>query len=183
MTRQHDITCFERAGLHQDGGDRAATFIQACLNHQAFGHGVNGSTQLQHFGLQQHLLQQGINACAGFGRHRHEWRFTTKFFGHHFLHHQFVFHTLGVGVRFVNLVDSNHDGHASRFRVLDGFLGLRHHAVVCRHHQNHDIGGFRAPCTHCREGLVAGGVQERDHAARCFDVVGTNVLGDAAGFA
>jgi hypothetical protein len=67
--------------------------------------------------------------------------------------------------------------------VLDGLARLRHHAVVGRHHQDHDVGGLGATGTHGGEGLVAGGVEERDHAARRFHMVGTDVLGDAAGFA
>jgi hypothetical protein len=74
-------------------------------------------------------------------------------------------------------------GTPGRLGVLDGFLGLRHHAVVGRHHQDHDVGGLCAAGTHGGEGLVARGVQEGDHAARRFHVVGADVLRDATGLA
>ena len=63
------------------------------------------------------------------------------------------------------------------------FDGLRHHAVVGGHHQNHNIGGFGTACTHGGKRFVTRGVEEGNHAARGFYVVGTDVLGDAAGFA
>jgi hypothetical protein len=40
--------------------------------------------------------------------------------------------------------------------------GLRHHAVVGRHHQDDDVGGLGAAGTHGGERRVAGGVQEGD---------------------
>ena len=44
-----------------------------------------GALQLQHFGLQQHLLEQGVDALAGLGRHRHERRIAAEVFRHHLL--------------------------------------------------------------------------------------------------
>ena len=52
-----------------------------------------------------------------------------------------------------------------------------------RHHQDDDVGGLRPAGAHRAERGVAGRVEEGDHAARRVDVVGTDVLGDAAGFA
>ena len=121
--------------------------------------------------------------CAGLGRHRHERRIAAELFRHDLLGHQLVLHALEVGFGLVDLVDRHDDRHAGRLGVLDGFLGLRHHAVVGRHHQDHDVGGLRAARAHGGEGLVARGVEEGDHAARRFDVVGADVLRDAAGLA
>ena len=67
--------------------------------------------------------------------------------------------------------------------MFDRLFGLRHDAVVSRHHQNHDVGCLSATGTHGGKRLVARGVEERDHAARGFHVVGANVLGNATGFA
>jgi hypothetical protein len=66
----------------------------------------------------------------------------------------------------VDLVDRHHQRHAGRLGVVDGFDGLRHHAVVGRHHQDDDVGGLGAARTHGGERLVARGVEEGDHAAR-----------------
>ncbi len=67
---------------------------------------------------------------------------------------------------------------------LIDFDGLRHHAVVGRHHEDGDVGRLRAAGTHGREGRVAGGVDEGDLAGRSVShLVGADVLRDAAGFA
>jgi len=46
--------------------------------------------------------------------------------------------------------------------VLDGLHRLGHHAVVRRHHQNHDVRGADSAGPHGGEGSVARGVQEGD---------------------
>ena len=181
--RQHHVAGLERTGLHQHGGHRAAALVQARFDHQALGQGIDRRLEFQHFGLQQHLLQQVVDAGAGLGGHRHERRIAAELFGHHVFGHQFALDALQVDAGLVDLVDRHDDGNTGRLGVLDGFLGLRHHAVVGRHHQDHDVGGLRATGTHGGERLVARGVEEGHHAARGFHVVGTDVLGNAAGFA
>ena len=61
--------------------------------------------------------------------------------------------------------------------------GLRHHPVIRRHDQHYDVGYFRAPCAHRGKRLVTRSVEERDHSLWRIDVVGADVLRDAAGFA
>ena len=129
------------------------------------------------------LFQQVVDALAGLGRHRHERRFAAVFFRHDAFGDQFLRHAVDVGARLVDLVDRHDQGHAGRFRVGDRFLGLRHHAVVRRHHQDDDVGRLGAAGTHGRERFVTRGIQEGDHAARRVDVVSADVLRDAAGFA
>jgi predicted TPR repeat methyltransferase len=46
--------------------------------------------------------------------------------------------------------------------------------------EDHEVGDLAAARAHRREGLVAGRVEERDHAARRLHVVRADVLGDAA---
>jgi hypothetical protein len=89
----------------------------------------------------------------------------------------------GVGVGLIDLVDRDDERHAGGLGVVDRFLGLRHHAIVGRDDQDDNVGRLGAAGTHRREGLVTRGVEEGDHAAIGFDVVGTDVLGNAAGFA
>jgi len=66
--------------------------------------------------------------------------------------------------------------------MLDRFNGLRHHAVVGSHHQDHDVSGLGTAGTHGGKSRVARGVEESDHAPRGIHVVGANVLGDTTGF-
>ena len=80
----------------------------------------------------------------------------------------------------VDLVDGDDDRHAGRLRVLDRFLGLRHDAVVRRDDQDDDVGHLGAASAHRRESGVARRVEEGHHAARRLDVIGADVLRDAA---
>ncbi len=61
---------------------------------------------------------------------------------------QFVFNTIRIGIRLIDFVHRNDNRHFRRFRVLDRFDGLRHHAVVRRNNQNHDIRRLGAASTH-----------------------------------
>ena len=67
--------------------------------------------------------------------------------------------------------------------VVDRLDGLRHHAVVGGDHDHGDVGDLGAAGAHGREGLVAGGVEEGDRVVVVVDLVGADVLGDAAGLA
>ena len=73
-------------------------------------------------------------------------------------------------------------GTLGRPGVIDGFEGLRHDAVVGRHHQHHDVGDLGAAGAHAGEGFVAGRIDEDDLAAVLLHVIGADVLRDAAGF-
>ena len=44
--------------------------------------------------------------------------------------------------------------------MVDGFHGLRHHAVVRGHHQNGNIRGIGSPHTHGGKGLMSRRIQE-----------------------
>ena len=72
LASQHHITSFQRAGLHQDGGNRAAALVQTRFNHQALGHGIDRGLEFQHLGLQQHLFEQLVDALTGLGGNRDE---------------------------------------------------------------------------------------------------------------
>ena len=71
-----------------------------------------------------------------------------------------------VGAGLVDLVDRDDHRHARRLGVGDRLLGLRHDAVVGRHHQDDDVGHLGAAGAHGGEGLVARRVEEGDLLAR-----------------
>ena len=75
-------------------------------------------------------------------------------------------------------------GTFGRLRVVDRLPRLRHDAVVGRDDEHDDVGDLGAAGAHQRERFVAGRVEE-DHAAAVadVDVVGADVLRDAAGLA
>ena len=68
--------------------------------------------------------------------------------------------------------------------MVDCFNRLRHDTVICGDNQNREVGNLRAAGTHSGERLVARGIQEGDESFTIFawntNLVGTNVLGDAA---
>ena len=64
--------------------------------------------------------------------------------------------------------------------MVNRFLGLRHDTVVGCNHQDDDVGGLGAASAHRGKRGVARSVEECDHAARRFDVIGADVLRDAA---
>ncbi len=89
-----------------------------------------------------------------------------------------------VGRGQVDLVDRHHQRHAGVLGVADRLDGLRHHLVVGRDDQHDDVGHLGAAGPHRGEGLVARRVEEGDGAtAGQHDVVGADVLRDAAGLA
>ena len=90
---------------------------------------------------------------------------------------------LHVDARQIDLVERHDDRHSGRPGMADGFFGLRHHAVVGRHDQHGDVGDVGAAGTHFGERLVARRIDEGDLAAVLFDLIGADVLGDAAAFA
>ena len=85
-----------------------------------------------------------------------------------------------VGARLVDLVDRDDDRHLRRLGVVDRLDRLRHHAVVGGDDQHDDVGHLGAAGAHGGERLVAGRVEEDDVAAVAGDLVGADVLGDAA---
>jgi hypothetical protein len=74
-------------------------------------------------------------------------------------------------------------GTLAALGVVDRFEGLRHDAVVGRHHQHHDVGDLGAAGAHAGERFVAGRIDEDDLAAVFLHLIRADVLGDAAGFA
>ena len=95
--------------------------------------------------------------------------------GDDFVCGQLLADAFGIGGFLIDFVYGHHHRHTGRFGVGDGFDGLRHHAVVGSHHQNHDIGGLCAACAHRGKGFVAGGVEEGEDAARGLHMVCTTL--------
>ena len=96
---------------------------------------------------------------------------------------QLLIDALRVDAGQVDLVEGHDDRHAGRPGMADRFFGLRHHAVVGGDDQHGDVGDVGAAGPHFGKGLVTGRVDEGDLAAVFFDLVGANVLGDAAALA
>ncbi len=136
--------------------------------------------EVEHVGGEQDHLEQLLDALPLERRHRHHDRLAAPVLGQQAAVGELLLDPVLVGVRLVDLVDRDHDRHAGRPGVVDRLDGLRHDAVVGRHHQDHDVGHPGAAGAHHGERLVARRVEEDDLAAVDFDLVGADVLGDAA---
>ena len=97
---------------------------------------------------------------------------------------QLLAHAVGLGVGLVHLVDGDDDRHLRRLGMADRLDRLLLDAVIGRDHQHDDVGDVGAARAHRGEGLVAGRVDEGDALAGFQrDLIGADMLGDAAGLA
>ena len=169
--------------MHEDGHDRAAALVKACLDDGALGGTVGVGAQLLHLGQNDQVFQQVLNAHAGLGGDRADDRVAAPFLADEVVFGQLLLDALGVGADGIHLVDGHDHGDVRGLGVVDALHGLRHDAVVRGDHQDGDIGDHGAAGAHGGEGLVARGVEEGDGAAVDVHGVGADVLGDAAGLA
>ncbi len=89
---------------------------------------------------------------------------------------------VGIGIRLINLVQSDNNGHFGGLGVVDGFTGLRHDTVVSRYDYDGDMGDMSSSCTHSGKCFVTWCIQEGDFLAIDFNLVSADVLGDSACF-
>ena len=92
-------------------------------------------------------------------------------------------HPVHVGGRQVALIDGDDDCLFRLFRVLDRFQRLRHDAVIRGDHDDDDVRDVGTAGAHVGENRVAWGVEESDFLFVVNDLVGSDVLSDATGFA
>ncbi len=122
--------------------------------------------QILQIGHQQNHFEQQIEVLLRLGGNRHHDGVAAPIFGQQAAVGELLLDAVGLGVGLVDLVDGDDDGNFGGAGVIDGFEGLRHDAVVGRHHQHHDIGDFGAAGAHAGEGFVAGRIDEDDLAGR-----------------
>ena len=84
------------------------------------------------------------------------------FFGDESAIGELLLHALRVGFGLVDLVDGHDDGNFGGLGVIDGFQSLRHDAVVCGHHDDHNVGDLGAAGAHASEGFVARRIEEHN---------------------
>ena len=146
-----------------------------------------GSQVQRRIGRQQDRLEELIEAAALHGGNVDEHRLAAVFLGNEPELGQLAAHLRGVSAFLVDLVDRDDDRHLGRLGVVERLDGLRLDAVVGGHHEHRDIGDLGTAGAHGRERLVTGGVDESDRALEVAavrgDLVGTDVLGDAASLA
>ena len=141
-------------------------------------------------GNQADHFHQQVEIRLLLGGNVHEHRAAAPVLGHQATVRQLLLNPLWHGVGLVDLVDRDDDRHICCLGVINGFQRLRHHAVIGRNHQHHDVGDLRPTRAHAGEGLVTGRIEEDDLATKRRRVlvgdrhfVCADMLGDSARFA
>src|ERR1019366_2159259 len=125
-------------------------------------------------------LEQVVETLARLGRHVDEFGVSSPLHRLQAERGHLGAHPVGLGALLVDLVDRHQHRHARLLGVVHGFLGLRLDAIVGGDHDHGDIGHLGAASPHRGERLVARSVQECDRPAVVMDLIGADVLGDAA---
>ena len=112
------------------------------------------------FGDREQRLQQFVDAGAYGGAGLDHFRVAAPFGRQQIVGGQLLVNPLDVDARQIDLVERHDDRHAGGAGMADGLFGLRHDAVVGRHHQHRDIGDVGSAGPHFGECLVAGRVDE-----------------------
>src|SRR5690625_4409235 len=183
FTSQQEVAMAQGACLHQCRRHHTAPFLKARFDDHTGSGSLARSGQLEHLGLQQYRIEQFVDTFAGVGRYFHELNVTAPVLGNHVLGGELVGDPLGIGGVLVDFGDCHDQRHTGSTGVLDGFLGLRHDAVVGGHHQDDHVGRLGAAGTHGRKGGVTRSIQEGDGALGRIHVVGADMLGNATRFA
>ena len=178
----------QRAALDEDGRHRTTTAVEVRLDGDTLGVLVRVGREVERrVGGEQDRLEQLVDVGAGACGHVDEHRVAAVLLGDQAVLGELAAHLGRVGAFLVDLVDRHHDRHVGRLGVVERLDRLRLHAVVGRDHQDRDVGDLGTTSTHGRERLVTRGVDEGDLALEAFvlraHLVGTDVLGDAAGLA
>ena len=186
VTHDDRVTHVQRTALDDDGGHRSTSTVKVGFDGNTLSIHVRVSHQLERcIRGQQNCFKQLVDVLALLRRDIHEHGVPTPFFGGETIFGQLATDLLRVRTFFINLVDSDDDRDVGGFRVIDCLYGLGHNTVVGSDHQDGDICGLSTTSTHGGERLVTRGIQEGHQAVLAIQVnlhlVGTDVLGDAAG--
>src|SRR6478736_273561 len=139
----------ERAALDEDGRDRAAAAVEVRLDDQTLRLALRVRPEVERrVGGQDDRLEQLVEVEVGLRGDVDEHRVAAVLLGHQAVLGQLATDLGRVRLRLVDLVDRDHDRHAGRLGVVERLDGLRHHAVVRRHHEDRDVRGLRATGTH-----------------------------------
>ena len=182
--RDEHVADAKRAALDEHGRKRAAALVELGLDHRAFGGAVGVGLELEDFGLELDRFEQLVEVGLLLGRDFDVLDVAAHVLDDDLVLEKLLADLLRLGLGLIDLVDRDDHRHAGRLGVVDRLDRLRAQAVVGRDHQDHDVGDVGAARAHLRESLVARRVEEGDlRLVGQADLIGADVLGDAAGFA
>ena len=139
--------------------------------------------QFQHFAFQGDAFKQVVETFFGDRRGADDADVAAPFFGQQTLFGELAQHLVGVGAFAVDLVHGDDDRHFGGLGVVDGFDGLRHHAVIGGDDDDRNVGDIGTTGAHFGERGVTRGIDKGDVVATFGgDGVGTDVLGNTTGF-
>ena len=173
----------QRAAVDEHGHDRAAARVELGLDDHARRLGVRVGLELLDLGQQEDRLEQVVEVRLRLGRDVDEHRLAAPLLRLEAELRHLGADAVGLRALLVDLVDRDEDRHLGRLGVVDRLARLRLHAVVGRHHDHRDVGDLGAAGAHGGERLVARRVEEGDDLVAVVDLVGADVLRDAAGLA
>lgn len=159
-TADHGVANPQRTILNQYRGDRAAPFIEFCLDNNAAGIAIRIGLQLFHFGNQQNIFQQIIDTQLLLGRHGNHDGVTAVFFRNQSMLHEFLLDVIRICSGLIDLIDGYNNGNLGRFGMIDRLNRLGHNAVIGSHDKNRNIRNLGTACTHCRKRFMARCVKE-----------------------
>src|SRR4051794_11398242 len=174
------VADLQRAAHDQHRHDRAAARVELRLDDRARRVGVGVGPELLELGERDQVLEQVVQALTGLGRHVDELGVAAPVRRSQADRGELTAHAVRVRALLVDLVDGDQDRHLGGAGMVDRLAGLRHHAVVGRDDDHCDVGDLRAAGAHGGERLVARRVEEGDRVVLAVDLVGADVLGDAA---
>ncbi|CAB4876852.1 unannotated protein [freshwater metagenome] len=174
--------------LDEDRRDGSASLVEFRFDRDTAGVPVRVRDEVEtRVGREKHRVEQVVDAVAGESRDVDEDRVSTVFFGHESILGQLLANLGGVRAFLIDLVDRNHDGNVRGLSVVERLDRLGHDSVICRNHENRYVGDLSTTSTHGGERLVSRGVNEGDGTFVALvlgpHLVGTDGLGDSAGFA
>ncbi len=171
----------QRPAVDEHRRHRAAADVEARLDDRAGRLGVRVRLRIElEVGDEQDLLEQRVETHLGLRRHLCELRRPAPVLRLQPFLGELGLDAVDVRVGQVDLVDRDDDRHVRGAGVRDGLLRLRHDAVVGCDDEHRDVRHLRAAGAHGGERFVARRVEERDLPAVDVDLVGADVLRDAA---
>src|SRR4029077_6629815 len=178
-----EVPGLERTALDKNRGDGAAAFVHAGFEDGAGPGRVGIGFKFAEIGDQENNFEQPVQAFFLLGGDFDEFRVAAPFGRHEAEIAELAFHVFALRFGLIDFVDGHDHGDIGGFSVVDGFLGLRHDAIVRGDDQDHDVGNFRSTRAHAGEGFVAGRGDENYGAVVDLNFVSADVLSDAACFA
>ena len=159
----------QRSILHQNRGHGAASAVELGFNDGADGLAARRGLGRANVGDKADHFQQQVevDALLGADLDKHcAFAACRPLFGNQAAIGKLLLHAIGISFGLVDLVHGHDDRNVGGFRVIDSFERLRHHAVVRRYHDHHDVGDLGAARSHARKRFVARRIEEHNFASR-----------------